>query len=54
MVALTGIETVIGHIKEQRGFRQVAPRGLQEVQAEWNLICTTHNLLELYRRGLAA
>ncbi|MGD0580378.1 MAG: IS1182 family transposase [Bryobacteraceae bacterium] len=47
------VEPVIGHIKQQRGFRQFALRGLQKVQAEWKLICLTHNLLKLYRLSLA-
>lgn len=45
----TIVEAVIGHIKQQRGFRQFALRGLRKVQAEWKLICLTHNLLKLYR-----
>ena len=47
----TIVEPVIGHIKGQRGFRRFALRGLQKVQAEWKLICLTHNLLKLYRYG---
>jgi hypothetical protein len=49
----TIVEPVIGHIKQQRGFRQFALRGLKKVQAEWKLICLTHNLLKLYRLSLA-
>ena len=26
-------------------------RGLENVQAEWQLVCLTHNLLKLYRSG---
>ncbi len=43
------VEPVIGQIKQARGFRQFSLRGLQKVQAEWALVCTTHNLLRLYR-----
>ena len=45
----TTVEPVIGHIKEQRGFRRFALRGFAKVSAEWSLICLTHNLLKLFR-----
>lgn len=45
----TTVEPVIGLIKQQRGFRHFSFRGLRKVEAEWRLICTTHNLLKLYR-----
>lgn len=45
----TTVEPVIGLIKEQRRFRQFSFRGLHKVRAEWQLVCTTHNLLKLYR-----
>jgi len=45
----TIVEPVIGYIKHQRGFRRFALRGLRKVQAEWKLICLTHNLLKLHR-----
>ncbi len=45
------VEPVIAYIKAQRGFRRFALRGLRKVQAEWKLICLTHNLLKLYRHG---
>lgn len=41
------VEPVFGQIKQARGFRQLLLRGLQNVQAEWSLICTAHNLLKL-------
>jgi len=41
------VEPVFGHIKEGRGIRRFARRGLAAVQAEWLLITTTHNLLKL-------
>jgi transposase len=43
------VEPVIGQIKQARGFRQFLLRGVQNVQAEWSLVCTTHNILKLYR-----
>ena len=43
------VEPVIGQIKQARGFRQFLLRGIEQVQGEWSLICTTHNILKLYR-----
>ena len=43
------VEPVFGQIKQARGFRQFLLRGLAKVQGEWSLICTTHNILKLYR-----
>ncbi len=45
----TIVEPVFGQIKQARGLRRFAFRGLQKVKAEWNLICLTHNLLKMYR-----
>lgn len=45
------VEPVFGQIKQGRGFRQFLLRGLQKVKGEWSLICTTHNLLKLWRAG---
>jgi transposase len=45
------VEPVFGQIKEARGIRRFLLRGLGSVQAEWALICTTHNLLKLFRSG---
>ena len=45
------VEPVFGQIKEARGFRRFLPRGLGKVQAEWQMICATHNLLKLFRSG---
>jgi transposase len=41
------VEPVFGQIKQGRGFRQFLRRGLAQVQGEWALICTVHNLLKL-------
>src|SRR5215216_2320433 len=43
------VEPVIGQIKQARGFRQFLLRGFAKVQGEWSLVCTTHNILKLYR-----
>jgi Transposase DDE domain/Transposase domain (DUF772) len=43
------VEPVIGQIKQARGFRQFLLRGFDQVQGEWSLVCTTHNILKLYR-----
>jgi len=43
------VEPVIGQIKQARGFRQFLLRGIEQVQGEWALVCTTHNILKLYR-----
>jgi transposase len=44
------VEPVFGQIKG-RGFRQFLLRGQEKVEAEWSLMCTSHNLLKLYRSG---
>ena len=43
------VEPVFGQIKHGRGFRQFLLRGIDKVRGEWSLVCTTHNLLKLYR-----
>ena len=43
------VEPAIGQIKQARGFRQFLLRGFENVQGEWSLVCTTHNILKLYR-----
>ena len=43
------VEPVFGQIKHARGFRQFLLRGVEKVQGEWALVCTTHNILKLYR-----
>ena len=48
------VEPVFGQIKETRGYRRFLLRGLENVSAEWDLICLTHNLLKLFRSGLMA
>ena len=46
------VEPVFGQIKEGRGFRRFLLRGIENVMAEWDLICLTHNLLKVFRSGL--
>jgi transposase len=45
------VEPVFGQIKEARGFRRFLMRGKTQAEAEWLLICATHNLLKLFRAG---
>ena len=46
------VEPVFGQIKQARGFRQFLLRGVENVRAEWAMICTAHNLVKL-AKGLA-
>jgi len=43
------VEPVFGQIKEQQGARRFMRRGMHACQAEWKLLCGTHNLLKLWR-----
>src|SRR6266542_3941087 len=43
------IEPVFGQIKDGRGARRFLRRGLTACEAEWKLLCGTHNLLKLWR-----
>jgi Transposase DDE domain len=45
------VEPVFGQIKQARGLRQFLLRGKENVSAEWQIWCLTHNLLKLYRHG---
>jgi transposase len=47
------IEPVFGQVKEVRGCDRFQRRGYPAAQSEWRLICATHNLLKLWRRGKA-
>jgi len=46
------VEPVFGQIKEAQKLRGFLLRGMKKAQGEFTLICTTHNLLKLYRAGL--
>jgi transposase len=48
------VEPVFGQTKSGRGIRQFLLRGLEKVQAEWQLICLSHNLLKIWRRFSSA
>ena len=48
------VEPVFGQIKQAGGFRQFAMRGIAKMNAEWQLVCLTHNLLKLWRAAPAA
>jgi transposase len=48
------VEPVFGMIKTARGIRTFLLRGLEKVSGEWQLICLTHNLLKIWRRGRCA
>jgi transposase len=43
------VEPVFAHTKHTRGIRAFSRRGLGAVNAEWQLIAATHNLLKLFR-----
>ena len=47
------VEPVFANIKYLRRIDRFQRRGLRACQAEWKLIATTHNLLKLWRAGLA-
>jgi len=45
------VEPVFGHIKHGRGMRQYLLRGIDNVTAEWKLVCLTHNIGRLAAAG---
>ena len=47
------IEPVFAHTKHNRRVDRFQRRGLAACRAEWKLITATHNLLKLWRHGLA-
>lgn len=47
------VEAVFGQIKDCRKLARFLLRGLELVEGEFDLWCLTHNLLKLYRHGLA-
>jgi transposase len=50
----TMVEPVFGQIKGARGLDRFRLRGLDQVNGEWALMATTHNLLKLFRASAAA
>jgi DDE family transposase len=47
------VEPVFAHTKVIRRTDRFLRRGLTACQAEWQLIAATHNLLKLWRAGVA-
>ena len=45
------VEPVFGQLKEQQGARRFLRRGLAASEAEWKLLCGTHNLLKLWHHS---
>lgn len=45
------VEPVFGQTKSCRGLRSFLLRGVDNVRAEWRLMCLAHNLLKLFRHG---
>jgi transposase len=48
------VEPVFGQLKERQDARRFLRRGLAACDAEWKLLCGTHNLLKLWRATPAA
>jgi len=46
------VEPVFGWIKHNLGIRRWSYRGLESVEAQWNLICSSINLKKLYNKWL--
>ncbi|HPZ55671.1 MAG TPA: IS1182 family transposase [Bacillota bacterium] len=44
----TSVEPVFGQIKSVMGFRRFSLRGLNNVDGEWSLVATVHNLRKLF------
>ena len=42
------VEPVFGQIKGGAASRRFSLRGLEQIKAEWRLVCLTHNLLKLW------
>ena len=45
---------MFGQIKECRDFCRFSMRGLEKCDCEWSFVCASHNLLKLFRYGVAA
>lgn len=48
------VEAVFGQIKTVRGATRFMRRGITACASEWKLLCTTHNLLKLFRARIKA
>jgi len=47
------VEPVFGQVKDARGLRRFLRRGLTAVAEDWTFDCTCHNIMKIYRAGLA-
>jgi transposase len=47
------VEPVFGQMKDGRRFERFMRRGYEACGSEWSLMCSTHNLLKLWRSGAA-
>jgi Transposase DDE domain len=45
------VEPVFGQLKEHQGARRLLRPSLAACEAEWKLLCGTHNLLKLWRHS---
>lgn len=43
------VEPTFGHLKQNHCFRRWTVRGLENVQAQWSMLCTAYNLSKLLR-----
>jgi len=50
----TIVEPVFGHIKHALGFRRWTVRGLDNVRAQWSLLCASLNLAKMHRIWVTA
>ena len=48
-LSLTDVEPIFGYIKHNNHFNRWLYRGMENVQAQWNFICTTVNLKKIYK-----
>lgn len=46
------VEPVFGQMKAARGIRSLLRRGMDAARQEWAFICTTHNILKMFRLGV--
>jgi len=49
VAARTRVDAHLRQIKDGRSARRFLRRGLAACEAEWKLLCGTHNLLKLWR-----
>ncbi len=47
------VEPVFGIIKHVMGFRRWTLRGLENVKAQWAMLCSVYNLKKLYKNWLS-